>query len=766
MAIFNFTNPGQYGSAYFTLETVPNSQGFFDSSSFPNAQGYYSNFTNLNESYIVTSSYVFGVVVPPGSSSFEFNPSNSAMPTGSLYFRGTGGIGITVDTYSGSYVVSPSQGYNGSILDTFPLTPVPNFQARVAVSGGYYQDIESQNTILNSIGTDLLRSASLVITPNAYKEDALYSVIPTNGNGDFTVTRVTTATLTNANGNVVLEPYNLLSYSEQFDNVYWTKSLGTLTTNVINAPNGTLTADLFTKTSAVNTVSGITPTSAYNNTGVYTYSVYVKRNIGDSVLFRLDGAGNTCNSTFTFSTKTFVNSGANFISASFEELSDGWFRIALMGNVTSTSWSLSGCVLFSNPTNDSFYFWGAQLVEGTSALPYQPTLDRLDRVRLDYSIGGEPNILLEPQRTNLAVSSSFFDGAAWVKNNTTVTANTTTSPSGIVDADTLVGDGVNSGHYAAQSISFTSGTTYTFSIYAKKNTNDFIQLLGSDTRFGSSQFANFDLNNGVVGSVGSGTTATITSAGNGWYRCAITITATSTGTGLYLLWLASSSTSARAETNTLTTSVFLWGAQIEAGAYATSYIPTTTATVTRNADQMTRNNIYTNGLITAAGGTWFVDFRNNRVYTRDHTGRIGIGDSNALSNDAITITTGASAGRLTLQKRIATVLTTLYVTTTDACKVVIKWNGSTIDIFENGIKVVSAAAFTPTVMEFFGTNTSNPNVPYFINSMILYPTPLPDSKCIELTGGGFDTPELAYASIGVVSESPTYLNQSVNSLIF
>lgn len=92
MASFSFTNPSS-GSAYFVMETVSNSQGFFDSSSITNAVGTYSNFVRAGG--LVTSSYVFGVVIPPGTSSFEFIPTSS-IATGSVYFRGTGEITATI----------------------------------------------------------------------------------------------------------------------------------------------------------------------------------------------------------------------------------------------------------------------------------------------------------------------------------------------------------------------------------------------------------------------------------------------------------------------------------------------------------------------------------------------------------------------------------------------------------------------------------------------------------------------------------------------
>lgn len=172
--------------------------------------------------------------------------------------------------------------------------------------------------------------------------------------------------------------------------------------------------------------------------------------------------------------------------------------------------------------------------------------------------------------------------------------------------------------------------------------------------------------------------------------------------------------------------------QMEQGAYATTPIFTTgSASVTRLADSFTRNNIYTNGLITSAGGTWYVELRNNVAYTRDNANRIGIGDTSALTTNALILSLASTSSRLQIWKNISGSPTALYTTTTDSVKIAIKWNGSTADVFVNGTKQVSASAFTTTLMENLGTN--GVGLPMFIQAMALYNTPLSDSDCVTLT---------------------------------
>jgi hypothetical protein len=90
-----------------------------------------------------------------------------------------------------------------------------------------------------------------------------------------------------------------------------------------------------------------------------------------------------------------------------------------------------------------------------------------------------------------------------------------------------------------------------------------------------------------------------------------------------------------------------------------------------------------------------------------------------------------TSSRIQILKQVGGVFTNMYTTTSETAKIAIKWNGSTADIFENGVKVVSATSFTPTAMEFFFGSGARRFTN--INSMALFPTPLTDTQCIAIT---------------------------------
>jgi hypothetical protein len=198
-------------------------------------------------------------------------------------------------------------------------------------------------------------------------------------------------------------------------------------------------------------------------------------------------------------------------------------------------------------------------------------------------------LLIEEQRTNLLTYSEQFDNAAWAKGvgyNSTISANTAVAPDGTTTADSVVADnaGGTGTVILARSVSITSGTSYTLAFFAKANTLSWIRLFALGYTSPANGGAYFNLSGaGAVGTVDSGYTASITAFANGWYRCTLSFTAGSTVTGELRLLLANANNDTAVARNG-TSSVYAWGAQLEAGAFATSYIPTVASQVTRTAD--------------------------------------------------------------------------------------------------------------------------------------------------------------------------------------
>jgi hypothetical protein len=95
-----------------------------------------------------------------------------------------------------------------------------------------------------------------------------------------------------------------------------------------------------------------------------------------------------------------------------------------------------------------------------------------------------------------------LNNASFLKNRSSISAKNTTAPDGTLTADTWTGDGASSIHHLAQTASATSGVAYTQSVFAKKGTNDFIQILGTTAIYDADSWANFDLENGVVSIIG------------------------------------------------------------------------------------------------------------------------------------------------------------------------------------------------------------------------------------------------------------------------
>jgi hypothetical protein len=282
-------------------------------------------------------------------------------------------------------------------------------------------------------------------------------------------------------------------------------------------------------------------------------------------------------------------------------LADGWYRCFISVAAASVNGRLalylvsSGNTTYTGDGNSGVYIYGAMLSNSASLDPYVPTPGAAPSStayygpRFDYDpVTLLPRgFLVEEQRANLLTYSEQFDNAAWSKTNTTVTANATASPDGTANADKLVEDTATSTHSTTSpTVSLTAGTAYTTTVYVKAAERSWIALQYDSGAFGTSPTSYFNIGTGTVGSTFNGATHSIRNVGNGWYRCSITATATVSTPSTARIYLATGDNAA-SYTGNGTSGAFIWGAQLEAGAFATSYIPTIASTVTRSADVAT-----------------------------------------------------------------------------------------------------------------------------------------------------------------------------------
>ena len=386
--------------------------------------------------------------------------------------------------------------------------------------------------------SDLLNQASLVMVPSGYKEDTVYSVVPSDGSGDLSFIRASNGTRVNSAGLVEVCPWNLLQQSETFDNASWSKLGATVTANDITAPNGTLTADKVVFSGANNSIYQ----AVSLNGEVATRFVYIKGTAGETI--SIDDI---------------------YVSQPNITLTGDWQLIGF----TSATPSLRGFGIstYGGATARTIWLWGAQANIGSTAKPYFRTTDRLNVPRLTYQNGGGgcPSLLLEKQSTNIAPYSE--DATQWlfssIAGTITVTANQTISPDGTQNADKIQFPAVSSsGAYAVTYYEFTaSATAYSGTIYLKGNSGGeviYIMYTPDGTNYTS-------------------VPCTLTTE---WQRFNLTSTL---GAGTQYFQIGVDRRDATQNAQNAQT-IYVWGRQVEASSYPTSYIPTTASSATRVAD--------------------------------------------------------------------------------------------------------------------------------------------------------------------------------------
>ena len=589
----------------------------------------------------------------------------------------------------------------------------------------------------------LLNKASFLVTPNGYKEDKLYAAIPTNGDGDMTVTRATTATRVNEAGLIELVPYNLLLRSQEFDNAYWLKVRSSITANAVIAPDGTLTSDKLVEDTSTNNHYFWRYIGPVRSGGIKTFSVFVKK--AERSVVRLECLGvSGFFGVFNLDTLTVtaggLYGGTSPSSTSITPLANDWYRISISGvfNISNSNSTLIGRVFLHNGTSENYlgdgtsglYIWGAQLVEGSSALTYQKTVDRLDIPRIDYTGGGCPSILLEPQRTNLVTYSEDFNDASWQHNaNIKVTSSSELAPNGNLEANLIEYDGSG---YSFIRKAQTAPSTATLSVFAKKGNWRYLGLRNFQT---SGTHTVFDFDTETFTNTASGQTASFEIFSNGWYR--VKVTQPSPSQDLYGIAITNSSGSEANATGGEVANVHLWGAQLEEGSYPTSYIPTTTATVTRNADVCVKTGI--SDLLNPSEGTFYAEIS---ALANDSTSRI-LSLNDGAANNVVQIALSNASNQIRLDIYGQGANYRALVTVSDATenhKVLIKWGASGIFGFIDGDKytfflAAGTGSGIPTALNRINFSTYYGAAAFYgkCKGVQVYKTALSDPQCQALT---------------------------------
>ena len=417
---------------------------------------------------------------------------------------------------------------------------------------------------------------------------------------------------------------------------------------------------------------------------------------------------------FGFSLPAYLGSGGAFAGAT------------LNLDFTSGNQTLDPRITFTRSTTATFT--GSNGLIQTAAI---------DAPRFDYnpttlaSLG----LLIEEQRVNLWTYSEQFDNAAWTKTNSSITANTVIAPDGALTGDKITSN-ISQLGFVVQSLSQTTGTAYTVSVYAKAGEYNFCQLRITGTVVASITRAYFNLANGTTTGVAN-CTASITPAGNGWYRCSITYTTVATATASPRIY---GQVNASDTVGDGTSGIYIWGAQLEAGAFATSYIPTVASQVTRAADFASITGTNFSSWYNATEGAFYASVvlsqppaltgsatiyaasnntNSNRISVLCGSG--GGGNINAL------VTTGGVLQAQTINGGLATAGTYQYANAYQVNNFASSANGGTVATDTSGT--------VPTIdrLYFGATSTGSPTLNGHIRQIAYYPRRLANAELQGIT---------------------------------
>jgi len=366
--------------------------------------------------------------------------------------------------------------------------------------------------------------------------------------------------------------------------------------------------------------------------------------------------------------------------------------------------------------------------------------NRLNYSLLDGEVVGCPHLLLEPERTNLIPYSEDFSQLT-TKSNITITDNQVISPDGSLNAASIIDNSVNGVHRAFTNYtsSVASGQVVSHSVFAKAKEHKWFQLsTGGNT---NDQWANFDLENGVIGNSSSSANPIMEYYGNGWYRCILFATTSANNASLAGLITLTNNLDATLRSPSYSGSnggVFIFGLQIEQGSFPTSYIKSNSGSPTTRAAEL----CYGSGnAATFNDSEGVLMFETQRISNGGHYSTISL-DGGDLNN-YIGILYRVNTNEVWLQVVIGSVQQfskRLYnIKHDENNKFAVKYENTSFNWYLNGFLIATNTAsgmpFSSNTLNNIGFIAANSSEPYYgkTKQVQYFDSALSDTELEQLT---------------------------------
>jgi hypothetical protein len=540
--------------------------------------------------------------------------------------------------------------------------------------------------------------------------------------GDFTFSRGSNlaATRVDVNGLIEKGRENLLLQSNQFDTT-WATSVDITATSGQAGYDGSNDAWLLKRSS---NASRFIYQNLSASSSVYTLSFYGKPESEDWVYLYSFNGSSAITAYFDLQNGVVGITSGSVISTNIEAAGNGYYRCSLTYSTSVSQVRIYPAVgngsVTGGVTDAGVYIQDAQLEQGLVATDYIETGATTaqagileDMPRLDYSGGAScPSLLLEPQRSNLIDNSEYLEGTLWAGAGTTLTANAGTSPEGLNNAYEIEFASSGSAYWYKNGVyvTYSAGASYTWSLYVKSNAQ--VIKWGGATPSGTDSYSSEDV-------------------GDGWYRQIITRTFTSAGTNALIQPLFDYVNIGRS------TPFQVYGAQLEAGSYPTSYIPTYGSSVTRSTDtsSLTGFDFFPNG-----EGTAMIEFELDEITISGYPELFRINNPSDATDFVFCYIFEPSAGDVKIgyrldvdnDKKIEASRSIALGTN----KIVVRIQRGACTAYLNGVEIPPSQTYNGVAdvnMTSLRINAQSFIANERIKQFVTFPTPLTDSEMVALT---------------------------------